>query len=70
MPPLLIKHDGYPVDFGSYDLEYDHEEGLVAVGANFYPETLISAYTSGLFPWFIQDKCLIGFVQIPEWFSL
>lgn len=61
MPPLLIQHDGYPVDFGSYDLEYDHEEGLVAVGANFYPETLISAYTSGLFPWFIQDK-------LPYWF--
>jgi leucyl/phenylalanyl-tRNA--protein transferase len=36
------------------DPENADREGLLAIGGNLEPETLVSAYTSGIFPWSVR----------------
>jgi len=51
--PLFIPDSGKVVDFCSYPVEsISGLDGLVAIGANFLPGTLLTAYRCGLFPWF------------------
>ncbi len=40
--------------------------GLVAVGADLAPETLISAYAQGLFPWFNEDEPIAWWCPEPR----
>lgn len=42
------------------------EEGLVAVGGDLEPETLLTAYRSGIFPWPQQDMPLLWFSPDPR----
>jgi leucyl/phenylalanyl-tRNA--protein transferase len=52
--PLFIPDSGKIIDFCSYPVaSISGQDGLVAVGANFLPGTLLSAYRCGVFPWFI-----------------
>ncbi|MEP7320551.1 MAG: leucyl/phenylalanyl-tRNA--protein transferase [Saprospiraceae bacterium] len=62
MAPVFIPNTGVPIDFSQCSTEEYGPEGIVAIGANFHPQTLLNAYSSGLFPWYIYD----GF---PHWFS-
>ncbi len=55
MPPVFIPDDGKPIDFTTFLTDLPDEDGLAFVGANFHPQTLINAYLSGLFPWFIHQ---------------
>ena len=43
-------------------------DGLLAVGGNLEPETLLSAYQQGIFPWFDEDTQYSGGAPIPELF--
>lgn len=40
--------------------------GIVAVGADLAPETLISAYAQGLFPWFNEDEPIAWWCPEPR----
>ena len=40
--------------------------GLVAMGADLAPETLISAYAQGLFPWFNEDEAIAWWSPEPR----
>lgn len=52
--PRFIPDSGKIIDFCSYPVaSISGQDGLVAVGANFLPGTLLSAYRCGVFPWFI-----------------
>ena len=56
---------------GRYDfpnpLEIDPDGiGIVAVGADLAPETLISAYAQGLFPWFNEDEPIAWWCPEPR----
>ena len=42
--------------FPKPDLADPEGLGLVAVGADLAPQTLLSAYSQGLFPWFNEDE--------------
>jgi leucyl/phenylalanyl-tRNA---protein transferase len=42
--------------FGAFKPQYADEQGLVAIGGDLDPETLLKAYRSGVFPWF--DECM------------
>lgn len=55
MPTFFIPNEGKPIDFNDFEYTDPDEDGLVCVGANFHPQTLVSAYTQGLFPWFIHE---------------
>lgn len=41
-------------------------QGLIAMGADLAPETLISAYASGLFPWFNEDEPIAWWCPHPR----
>lgn len=62
MPAIFIENEGKPIRFNHYTFNEPEPDGLSYVGANFHPQTLINAYSVGLFPWFIHQ----GF---PYWFS-
>lgn len=55
MPTFFIPNKGKPIDFTEFEYSDPDKDGLVCVGANFHPQTLISAYMHGLFPWFIHE---------------
>ncbi len=40
--------------------------GIVAVGGDLAPETLISAYAQGLFPWFNEDEPIVWWCPEPR----
>jgi len=53
MRPLILPDSGKVLDFNSIPISaISGFDGLVAIGANFMPETLLSAYRCGLFPWY------------------
>ena len=41
-------------------------EGLLAVGGNLEPETLLSAYQQGIFPWFDEDTPILWWSPDPR----
>lgn len=57
MPVYLLPEE--PVFPPAFEAE---EEGLIAIGGDFSTDRLLTAYASGIFPWFIQDGK-------PYWFS-
>ena len=48
----LIALDAVRPDFPNPETALNDPDGLLAVGGNLLPETLISAYRQGIFPWF------------------
>ncbi len=51
MPVLLAPDTPFP---NPATLDYSEQEGLVAIGGDLSPERLLSAYSSGIFPWTID----------------
>ncbi len=45
--------------FPSQDKALENPDGLLAVGGNLQPETLISAYHQGIFPWYEDGQPLL-----------
>jgi len=63
MRPLILPDAGPPFDFNSIPIaSISGFDGLIAIGANFLPETLLSAYRCGLFPWY-------RYKGLPYWYS-
>lgn len=49
-------------DFEAFpDPEQADESGLLAIGGNLLPETLLKAYSSGIFPWYNEDEPICWF---------
>lgn len=49
-------------DFDQFpDPEQADESGLLAVGGNLAPETLLKAYHAGIFPWYNEDEPICWF---------
>jgi leucyl/phenylalanyl-tRNA--protein transferase len=46
--------------------EYATPEGIVGVGGDLRPDTLVKAYTSGVFPWFNEDDPVIWWSPDPR----
>ncbi len=42
------------------------DEGLLAIGGNLEPETLIKAYSMGIFPWFSDDEPILWWCPNPR----
>ncbi len=42
------------------------EEGLLAMGGNLEPETLLAAYGSGIFPWFSEENPILWWSPDPR----
>ena len=46
--------------------EYADEEGLVAIGGDLRPETLLRAYRNGIFPWFNEGEPILWWSPDPR----
>jgi leucyl/phenylalanyl-tRNA--protein transferase len=55
---LALLDDNYP-QFPSVSEALGEPDGLLAVGGNLDPETLISAYRKGIFPWYQDDSPIL-----------
>ncbi|MEM9190287.1 MAG: leucyl/phenylalanyl-tRNA--protein transferase [Myxococcota bacterium] len=47
--------------------ELANEDGVLAVGGDFHPRRLISAYRTGIFPWPVDDLPLLWFSPDPRY---
>ena len=61
--PLLDSEN--PV-FPHPDNALENPDGLLAVGGNLAPETLINAYRQGIFPWYEDDQPLLWWSPNPR----
>ena len=43
-----------------------NEDGLLAAGGNLEPETLLAAYSKGIFPWFSEDSPILWWSPDPR----
>lgn len=51
-----------PEDFDEFpDPEQADDSGLLAIGGNLSPGTLLKAYSSGIFPWYNEDEPICWF---------
>lgn len=64
---MIFALDDDSVEFPPPELA--EEDGLLAVGGDLSPERLISAYSSGIFPWFSEDTPILWYSP-PERFVL
>jgi len=48
------------------ELEHANEDGLLAMGGDLSVDTLVSAYSQGIFPWFNQDQPILWWSPDPR----
>jgi len=48
------------------DPELANDEGLLAMGGNLEPETLLAAYSKGIFPWFSEGQPILWWSPDPR----
>jgi leucyl/phenylalanyl-tRNA---protein transferase len=58
--------NGEPVMVSSFDAERADESGLVAIGGDLEPATLVYAYRSGVFPWFGEGDPILWWSPQPR----
>lgn len=57
----------YQLDDSNLFPPVDHaEEGILAIGGDLSPERLISAYASGIFPWFSKNDPIVWWAPDPR----
>ncbi|MCL6414885.1 leucyl/phenylalanyl-tRNA--protein transferase [Aestuariirhabdus sp. Z084] len=64
--PLLPWLDEHKVIFPSPDESLTEPNGLLAAGGNLTTETLLDAYSKGIFPWFSQGEPILWWSPDPR----
>ena len=70
--PFRIEYNSRDVTFPNVELALTEPDGLLAVGGDLSTERLLSAYRSGIFPWYSDDQPVLWwspdprFVLFPE----
>jgi len=59
LPPISEPLD-FPADFRTTT------EGLLAIGGNLHPTTLVNAYSKGIFPWFSEEEPILWWHPYPR----
>ena len=58
--------DNFTGPFPSTQLALTEPDGLLAVGGNLKPETLLQAYSHGIFPWYSDDQPILWWSPNPR----
>ncbi|MDP1725605.1 MAG: leucyl/phenylalanyl-tRNA--protein transferase [Bacteroidota bacterium] len=56
----------YIIDSDFPDPSLADEEGLLAIGGNLEPETLLKAYSMGIYPWYSDDEPILWWCPNPR----
>lgn len=65
-PALIWLPDDFRGPFPSPRLAMLEPDGLLAAGGNLNPETLLQAYTQGIFPWYSGDQPILWWSPNPR----
>ena len=63
--PIYLSED-FSGSFPSVQFALSEPDGLLAVGGNLKPETLLQAYSQGIFPWYSEDQPIIWWSPNPR----
>ena len=58
--------DNFSGTFPSTQLALTEPDGLLAVGGNLKPETILQAYSQGIFPWYSDDQPILWWSPDPR----
>ena len=58
--------DNFSGPFPSVQFALTEPDGLLAVGGNLKPETLLQAYSQGIFPWYSDDQPILWWSPNPR----
>jgi len=58
--------ENFSGSFPSTQFALTEPDGLLAVGANLKPETLLQAYSQGIFPWYSDDQPILWWSPNPR----
>ena len=65
-PPIIWLSDNFKGPFPSPTLALVEPDGLLAAGGNLKAETLIQAYSQGIFPWYSHDQPILWWSPNPR----
>ena len=63
--PIYLAED-FSGTFPSMQFALTEPDGLLAVGGNLKPETLLQAYSQGIFPWYSDDQPILWWSPNPR----
>jgi len=63
--PITYLEDKGTIEFPN-PLDTGSEDGLIAIGGNLDPSTLLNAYRKGIFPWTSKHEPLMWWIQDPR----
>ncbi len=63
--PIYLSED-FSGSFPSVQFALAEPDGLLAVGGNLKPETLLQAYSQGIFPWYSEDQPIVWWSPNPR----
>lgn len=64
--PFWIDPQAESTEFPDVELALSDPDGLLAIGGDLSPERLLSAYRSGIFPWYNQDQPILWWSPDPR----
>ena len=65
-PPIIWLAEDFEGPFPSASLALLAPDGLLAAGANLKPETLLQAYSQGIFPWYSEGQPILWWSPNPR----
>ena len=65
-PPIIWLPEDFEGMFPSPSLALIEPDGLLAAGANLKPETLLQAYSQGIFPWYSEGQPILWWSPNPR----
>lgn len=65
-PPIIWLAEDFKGPFPSPSLALIEPDGLLAAGANLKPETLLQAYSQGIFPWYSKGQPILWWSPNPR----
>jgi len=65
MSPLPFLDQSLPI-FPDTSQAWEEPNGLLAAGGNMAPDTLLEAYTRGIFPWYSEDEPILWWSPNPR----
>ena len=65
-PPIIWLPEDFDDTFQSPSLALIEPDGLLAAGGNLKPETLLQAYSQGIFPWYSEGQPILWWSPNPR----
>lgn len=64
--PIIWLHDDFSGPFPDPSMALKEPDGLLAAGGNLHPETLLQAYSQGIFPWYSYGQPILWWSPDPR----